>query len=105
MSINYNYQVINVDVSARCMEIVYTAEGHPTQHIGARLPYENESLENVVRMFAPVAFWLELQQNTNPPSVGTSGEIRAADEAAAQAEAARVAALEPQPTTQGSQTL
>lgn len=105
MSINYNYEIINVDVNARCMEIVYTAEGHPTQHIGARLPYENESLEGIVRMFSPVAFWEELQRNVAPPTVGVSGEIKAADEAAAEAERIRLAALQPQPTSQGAQTL
>jgi hypothetical protein len=87
MSINYTYEIINVDEAARCMEIVYRAEGFPVQHIGTRIPFEGESLEAVIRSSAPVAYWEELRRNVVPPSVGFSGEIRAKDEAEAEAEA------------------
>jgi hypothetical protein len=83
MSINFNYEIISVNEQARCMEIIYTAEGHPTQHIGARLPYEGESLESIVRMYAPVVYWEEIQRAVIPPTVGVFGSIPAADEAAA----------------------
>lgn len=108
MSINFNYEIIAVDESAHCMEIIYTAEGHPTQHIGARLPYEGESLESIIRMYAPVVYWEELQKTVFPPNVGISGSIPAADEAAAIAAAiAAQLALEKQsqPVTTGSQDL
>lgn len=75
MSITYTYEVIAVDEAARCMEVVYTSEGNPTMHIGARLPYEGESLEAVVAMFAPVRHWEELKLPLVIPQVGTTGVI------------------------------
>jgi hypothetical protein len=108
MSINYTYKIINVDEQARCMEIVYSADGHTPQHIGARLPFEGEELEAVVRMYAPVAYWLEQKRAVVTPSVGAEGSVNAADEEA-QALAA-LAALEAQqqqqqPVSQGAQDL
>lgn len=75
MTIAYNYQIISVDEQARCMEIVYTAEGRQPMHIGARLPYTDETLEAVVEMYSPVAYWLEQERTVQVPVVGTSGTI------------------------------
>lgn len=75
MSITYSYQIISVDEAARCMEVVYTAEGHQTMHIGARLPFEGEALEAVISQFAPVAYWQELQRPVLVPQVGTTGVV------------------------------
>ena len=75
MSITYTYEIVAVDEAARVMEVVYTAEGHPTQHIGARLPYEGESLEAVIEMYSPVRFWEELQLAVVAPTVGVTGVI------------------------------
>ena len=57
MNITYTYEIISVDQQARCMEVVYTAEGYQTMDIGARLPYEGETLEAIVQMYAPVRYW------------------------------------------------
>lgn len=75
MSITYNYEIISVDEGARCMEVVYTSEGNPTMHIGARLPYEGETVEAVVDMYAPVRYWEELKTPTAAVSVGQSGTV------------------------------
>ncbi len=75
MNIAYTYKIISVDEAARCMEIVYEAEGHQTMHIGARLPYEGEQLESVVSMYAPLAYWHEQSLTVSVPLVGTSGVI------------------------------
>jgi hypothetical protein len=75
MSITYNYEIIAVDEEAGVMEIVYTADGHPTQHIGARLPAEGELLEDVIKTYAPVNFWIELSVKRQPVPVGLSGTI------------------------------
>ena len=107
MSINYTYEIILVDELARCMEVVYSAEGYPSQHIGTRLPFEGEQVETVVRMYAPVQMWLEMAKTVIAPPVGQSGAILAADEEAAQlAEMAAQAALDTeqvQPTNTGVQ--
>jgi hypothetical protein len=66
------------------MEVVYEAEGHQTMHIGARLPYEGEALENVIRAFAPVQLWMELSAAVVSPAVGATGIIPIAPDTTAQ---------------------
>lgn len=75
MSIQYTYQITKVDEAARCMEVVYSASGHQTMHIGARLPFEGESLEDVVKAFAPVPLWLERARPVQVPVVGMQGTV------------------------------
>lgn len=75
MSITYAYEIISVDQAARCMEVVYTSEGNPTMHIGARLPYEGETVEAIVGMYAPVRYWEELKTPMVPVDAGQSGTI------------------------------
>lgn len=75
MSIEYTYKIIKVDRAARCMEVVYSAAGHQTMHIGARLPYEGETLEDVVAMHSPVAYWEEQARPVVLPQVGASGTL------------------------------
>lgn len=75
MSIPYTYEIANVDLDARVMEVIYRADGHQTMHIGTRLPYKGESLEDVIRMYEPVAFWLEQQAEVSIPIVGQTGNI------------------------------
>ena len=75
MSIKYTYEILNVDATAKCMEVVYSAAGHETMHISARLPYEGESLESVLTMFSPVNLWLEKERPVVTPQVGNKGEV------------------------------
>lgn len=75
MSIPYTYKIINVSAADRCMEVVYTAEGHGTMHVGARLPFQGESLESVIQMYAPVRYWEEQAAELDIPQVGTEGVI------------------------------
>jgi hypothetical protein len=75
MSITYTYKIISVDKSARCMEVIYSAEGHQTMHISARLPFENELLEDVIKSFSPVALWAALARPVYAPVVGSEGVI------------------------------
>lgn len=75
MSITYTYEIFAVDEAARCMEVVYSAEGRQKVHIGARLPFEGEGLEDVIRAFAPIPLWEEQARAVVAPSVGVSGTI------------------------------
>ena len=67
----YTYQIIKTDEAARVMEVAYSAEGKPTMHIGARLPYAGELLEAVIEMFSPVAYWREQEATVVVPPLGT----------------------------------
>lgn len=75
MSIQYTYSVLKVDESARVMEVIYTAAGRQTMHVGARLPYVGESLESVVDMYSPVAYWLEQEAQVAVVPEGATGTI------------------------------
>jgi hypothetical protein len=75
MNITYTYEIISVDQQARCMEVVYTSEGMPTMHIGTRLPYEGETLEDIVQMYAPVRYWEEINTPVVTVTPGQSGSI------------------------------
>lgn len=71
--IPYTYEIINVDPAAKAMEIVYSSPGRQTMHIGARMPFVGESLEAVVQMFSPVAYWREQETEVIPVTQGQSG--------------------------------
>jgi hypothetical protein len=76
MSIQYTYEIVKVDEAARCMEVVYASEGRLTMHIGARLPFEGESLEAVIQMYAPIAYWREQERAVVAPPVGLIGTLQ-----------------------------
>ena len=101
MSITYSFEIIAVDEAARCMEIIYTAEGHLPMHIGARLPYEGETLEQVVRMYEPVRYWEEQQLAVVVPQVGVSGTL----DPLPILEPEPIQPAQDQPEVQGAQTL
>jgi hypothetical protein len=46
------------------------------------LPFEGESLEAVIQMYAPVAYWREQELSVVIPEVGTAGVITPAAEPA-----------------------
>lgn len=75
MSIVYNYEIVSVDEQARCMEIIYSAEGYETFRISARLPFDGETLEEVVVAYEPVRRWEEMTLPVVAPQVGASGII------------------------------
>lgn len=75
MSIEYTYEIVNVDEAARCMEVIYSAPGHQTMHIGARLPYVGETLEAVIAAYSPVAYWEEQTRPVQVPVVGVRGTV------------------------------
>jgi hypothetical protein len=57
------------------MEVIYASEGRQTMHIGARLPFEGEALEDVIKAFAPTRLWEEAEMPVTVPEIGVSGQI------------------------------
>jgi hypothetical protein len=105
----YQYEITKVDAEARCMEIVYTSEGLPSYTVGARLPYEGETLEQIIHSYAPMQFWEHFTKVDVVPQTG-KGEVdvaalEAARQAALEAEIAAIRASQPQPVSTGAQTL
>lgn len=103
MSIVYSYKIENVNAPAKAMEIVYTSEGRETQRIGARMPYEGESLEAVVRMFSPVNLWIEQELSVQAVEEGSTGVIDTTQPYAAPVSVA--ADLVPEPTFEEAKEL
>jgi hypothetical protein len=74
-NIAYTYEIVSVDEQAKCMEVEYSSEGYQTMRVGARLPFEGESLDSVIRSFAPVQTWAESSLSVTVPSVGHRGSF------------------------------
>jgi hypothetical protein len=73
--ITYTYEIIAVDEPARCMEIVYTSEKYGVVHVGARLPFEGETVEQVPALFALIQEWRMRDLTVIIPQVGTTGQL------------------------------
>lgn len=73
--ITYNYEIISVDEVSRSMIVLYTSETYGTMQVGARLPFEGETLEQVIAMFSPVAEWRVRDIPVVVPQVGAGGQL------------------------------
>lgn len=89
MSIEYKFEIISVDEAARCMEVVYSAEGHETMHVGARLPFVGESLEAVIAAYTPTTIWRDKTVSVVAPNAGTKGVLVEGQSTLPKAELAR----------------
>ena len=74
MKIDYTYTIANVDEQAKSMEIIYNSPEFGVLHVGARLPWKGETLDDIVLMYNPTAYWLEQAKETEPVEDGASGE-------------------------------
>lgn len=71
--IPYTYEVIESTDAG--MVLRYTSPGRSPVNIGARLPYEGETLDAIAAMYSPVAYWLEQDAVKLPVPVGASGSF------------------------------
>lgn len=76
---HYTFEIIAVDEAARSMEVVYTSQTHGIMHVGARLPFEGETLEDVIAIFAPVQEWRQRDLPVIVPQIGTKGQLTYSD--------------------------
>jgi len=74
-TINYTYEITRVDLDAKSMDILYTSPEHGTMLVGARMPWEGETVEQIAAMYSPVRNWVEQTLSVAPVAVGTSGEF------------------------------
>jgi hypothetical protein len=74
-TINYTYEITRVDPDAKAMDIVYTSPEHGTMLVGARMPWEGETLDGIVQMYAPVRYWVERTLAVAAVQEGASGEV------------------------------
>lgn len=75
MAIAYSFEIVAVDENARCMEVIYSAEGYATRRVGTRIPRLGENLNDVIEQHAPLRDWEEEAATLVAPEVGTKGTI------------------------------
>lgn len=73
MKIEYTYEILSVDAENKNMMMNFSAEGCETVLVGARLPYEGETVADVAAMYAPVHKWEHDSRAVVVPEVGHKG--------------------------------
>lgn len=74
--ITYTYEIVRVDPTNKVMDIQYTSPVHGTILVGARMPWEGETVEDIVRTYEPVRYWIEQTLNVAPVTTGAGGTIQ-----------------------------
>lgn len=74
--ITYTYEIVRVDPTNKVMDIQYTSPVHGSILVGARMPWEGETTEDIVRNFEPVRYWVEQTLNVAPVVEGAGGTIQ-----------------------------
>jgi len=74
-NVEYTYKIINVDPAAKSMEIVYESPEYGVLHVGARLPWKGETVEQVVQTHNPSVYWLEQNRKVQVVEENISGSL------------------------------
>ena len=73
----YTYEVLEIDSSNKSMVVVYRSNGCSDITVGVRTPFTNETLETVIRMYAPIQSWQDETKEHSVPPVGATGSLQA----------------------------
>lgn len=71
------YKVLSVDVEANCMEVAFSADGLPTVTVGTTIPLADESMDDAMRAYAPLAVWFPRTDEKMSVDVGSVGSVQA----------------------------
>jgi hypothetical protein len=74
-TINYTYEITRVDPDAKAMDILYTSPDYGTTLVGARMPWDGETVEQIAQMYSPVRNWIEQTLTVSSVSVGAAGDL------------------------------
>jgi len=74
-TISYTYEITRVDSDAKAMDILYTSPEYGTTLVGARMPWDGETVEQIAQMYSPVRNWIERTLPVASVSAGTSGDL------------------------------
>lgn len=78
MIIKYNYRIMKVDEETKTMEVLYTPHRSDILKeylVGAKLPHENQTLDDVIRSYAPLGLWQEDAFQYQYVDEGIEGEM------------------------------
>jgi hypothetical protein len=70
-----SYEITRVDPDTKAMDILYTSPDYGTMLVGARMPWENETVEMIAAMFSPLRNWVEQTLPVAAVSAGLTGEV------------------------------
>lgn len=74
--ITYTYEIVRVDPANKAMDIRYTSPQYGSVLVGARMPWEGETVEDIVRNFEPVRHWIEQTLGVVPVAAGQAGTVQ-----------------------------
>lgn len=74
-TISYTYEITRVDPDAKAMDILYASPEYGTTLVGARMPWDGETVEQIAQMYSPVRNWIERTLPVASVSAGTSGDL------------------------------
>lgn len=74
-TISYTYEITRVDPDAKAMDILYTSPEYGTTLVGARMPWDGETVEQIAQMYSPVRNWIERTLHVAAVSAGASGDL------------------------------
>lgn len=74
--ITYTYEIVRVDPASKAMDIRYTSPQYGSVLVGARMPWEGETVEDIVRNFEPVRYWIEQTLGVVPVFAGQAGTVQ-----------------------------
>ena len=57
------------------MLVEYTSPEREKVLMGIPTPFKGEALEEVIKNYAPIQQWLDLEKELSPPLIGTNGSI------------------------------
>jgi hypothetical protein len=75
---NITYQIVRVDPETKAMDILYTSPEHGSLLVGARMPWEGETVEAIAETFSPARYWLEKTLPVAQVSEGEEGQLSTA---------------------------
>lgn len=70
-----SYKITRVDPDAKAMDILYTSPDYGTMLVGARMPFEGETVEMIAAMFSPLQNWVTQTLPVAAVSAGFTGDL------------------------------
>ena len=84
--LDYKFEILEVVPEIDQMMVKFTSEGREDVITGTPLPTEGVSLNDFLRQYAPIGYWLDKERKTYVPEVGATGEHNVEEELAKQRE-------------------
>lgn len=75
MSFTYTYKIVGSNKEAKTMDVIYETEGKQPISMACPLPSVGEDLTSIIKQYAPIQVWLELDREVQDIPVGVTGVI------------------------------